>query len=169
MKKIVERYKWIVELIGILSIIASLIFVGLQLQQTQLISLAEFDSQRVQINLEYRAQIIEHIDIWTKGNADKALDTKSQEIYEMLIDNTWNRASAQSQARARIDQNASGGLLAEFASFLHNNPGARETWLLRDEASQNIRSVTGVARLIGASGNSLKVKEFLVLLDAEDN
>ena len=72
--------------------------------------------------------LISNIAIWEKGNAGESLDSESQAIYELLIQNMWSRANALSIAIELVEGRAASGI-ADFAAFLYTNPGARETWL----------------------------------------
>jgi len=154
------------ELAGGVSIVASLIFVGLQLRQEQQISLSEFQYQRIEILNDHRSLIMQHIDIWIAGNSGNELDQSSQEIYEMLIDNEWNRTSALESAGERLDGGSPGGLLSMFAKFLYDNAGAREVWLERDRETDTTRARAGIARSSAASSNSDRVKDFLDIFDS---
>ena len=123
-----ENYAQIVEIIGIISIIGSLIFVGLQLQQSQQISFAEQDLSSIEIELLLVTEINKHIDTWRKGNAGEPLDERATSIYKNLLDSAWTQANRLSQARARLG--ATGNIaMHEFALFLHDNPGAKALWL----------------------------------------
>ncbi len=64
-------WKDVLELIGIAAIVASLIFVGLQLKQSQDIALsASILASRVETN----SSISDHSDVWAKGNSGADLD-----------------------------------------------------------------------------------------------
>jgi len=52
MKRIKVSFEAWIQLIGMLSIVASLIFVGLEMQQTQRIALASQQTQRIQASMD---------------------------------------------------------------------------------------------------------------------
>ena len=63
------KWRETAELIGITSIVASLIFVGLELRQTQ--KVADIDSAAIRAEWFFsnRASINENAEIWVKGNS----------------------------------------------------------------------------------------------------
>ena len=67
-------WKDIVEFVGISAIVGSLIFVGLQMRQTQDIALNEDDYNRIGNEIEQKNALFEHADTWLKGNAEEPLD-----------------------------------------------------------------------------------------------
>jgi hypothetical protein len=123
-----KNYAQLIEIIGILSIVGTLIFVIIELQQSQQISFADQDLASIEIELALTTEINKHIDIWTKGNAGEQLDDRSAAIYRNLLDSVWVQASKLSQARSRLGAN-SNVAIHEFAVFLHENTGAKERWL----------------------------------------
>lgn len=127
-----NNYAQIVEIIGILSIVGTLIFVIIELQQSQQISFADQDLASIEIELALTTEINKHIDIWRSGNAGEELDGRSAAIYKNLLDSVWIQASKLSQARARLGAN-SNVAMHEFAVFLHENPGAKALWLKTSE------------------------------------
>jgi hypothetical protein len=61
------------ELIGIAAIVASLIFVGLQLRQEQRIAVVELNQNSTAINTEYQIAIANIADTWVKANNGEVL------------------------------------------------------------------------------------------------
>lgn len=120
-------WKSIAELVGIAAIVASLIFVGLELRQQQQMAVNESAYNVVENSREVRAALIEHADIWVRGNAGEELDRTEAAIYEELIRMLWARAfwSAITREAVGDDQNVA---VHDFAAFLHQNPGARHVW-----------------------------------------
>ncbi len=67
-------WKDVLELIGIAAIVASLIFVGLQLKQSQDIALSELSASILASRVETNSSISDHSDVWAKGNSGADLD-----------------------------------------------------------------------------------------------
>ncbi|MBX2850037.1 MAG: hypothetical protein KTR16_17050 [Acidiferrobacterales bacterium] len=130
----------ILEAIGFLSIVGSLLFVGFEMHQNQQISSAEQDLSRAEINMEFRDSINENIEIWMAGNAGQPLDEASQIIYKALIMNAWDKSEALSQARSRLGSDVNLAI-HQFAEFLHENPGARTIWTNEIERQMTNRQV----------------------------
>ena len=87
-----------VELIGIVALVASLLFVGLQLQQSQAITRFEGITDGATRNIAYRTLIADNADVWSRGCLAEDLTLEDQVIFAKLhssyIDNAyaqWNR------------------------------------------------------------------------------
>jgi hypothetical protein len=123
-----------VELVGIVAIVASLIFVGLEMRQAQKIALSERGVNTLMSEIEARRPIYEFPDIWTRGNAGDELSRSEAVIYRTLIQDI-NAYSYHRRHSASLmgDQNSFNSASWDLAGFLHENPGARREWeSLRD-------------------------------------
>jgi hypothetical protein len=131
-------WKDIAELIGIVAIVASLLFVGMELQQQQRMAVNEAGFNLVENGREVTNTIIEHADIWLKGNAGEELERVEAEVYRELIRLDWARAfwTAATQQGVGLDLNVA---IHDFAAFLHRNPGARRVWETEMAIEQNYR------------------------------
>ena len=126
-------WKVIAESIGILSIVLSLVFVGLQLQQSQVIARNEIENQYLENRIEANGQINDHVNIWVRGLAADKLSVEDAAIFVNLLNNinditfftALNHFTLGSIADARIG-------IDDFAIFLHQNPGARRAWEARE-------------------------------------
>ena len=58
----------ILEIVGVTAVVASLVFVGLELQQARSATTNERTLSRVEIGNEFRSQINQYSEIWMKGN-----------------------------------------------------------------------------------------------------
>lgn len=121
------NWKDIAELVGIAAIVGSLIFLGLEMQQTQEIALNEtrFNSAGSKIQ-EYIVRF-EHADIWVRGNAGEELDRAEAMIYEGLVRTSWLQSFWDNRSWLQLNITANEPL-HDFAWFLFRNPGAREIW-----------------------------------------
>ena len=116
------------QVIGIFALVASLIFVGLQIRQTKEIALNEAGYSSVSSNVEIHVGQNEYADIWVRGNADEDLTRIEESIYGNLLRDRTNRAFFQSNAYRRLGSDADIPT-STFIMFLHQNPGARSRWL----------------------------------------
>lgn len=125
------EFKDVAELVGIAAIVASLIFVGLQMKQSQALADAEnrlsYSSNRVDlINA-----INEHVDVWVKGNAGESLTTPEEEaIYTNLVSTYistffFNFAQQRDIRGTSADES---NPVANVVAFLYENPGAYAVW-----------------------------------------
>ena len=81
-----ERFNWmsIVEFVGVFSIVASLIFVGMQVKQDRQVALAA-SIQDASSNRLYWAELIaEHSDVWVKGLDGEMLSRAEKTKFEAL-------------------------------------------------------------------------------------
>jgi hypothetical protein len=127
------NWKDIAELIGITAIVASLIFVGLQMRQTLEIARNEDGYNRVANQIEANNAKFEHADIWLRGNAGEKLDRVDAMIYKELLRTAWNTAYWGNRSDQQLGISAD-TLIHDFAWFLHQNPGARAVW--EDDAKE---------------------------------
>ena len=77
----------LVELLGITAIVASLVFVGMELRQSRAISISEGNLANAEIQIERNNAINEHVNIWTRGNTGQPLNEDETVIFENLVKN----------------------------------------------------------------------------------
>jgi hypothetical protein len=125
-----SNWKGIAELVGIAAIVASLIFVALQLKQSQDIALSELGASRHASQVELDQSISNHAEIWARGNAGDELNQADAVIYRRLI-HSMHWASWTSWRRNLLFNQSIPWkiIIADFASFLYQNPGARKAWM----------------------------------------
>jgi len=123
------NWRALAEVVGIAAIVASLIFVGLQLRQSQDIALSELGASLHASRIELDNAISGHADIWARGNAGDELDRADTVVYRRLIHSThWSYWQIWRQ-NFRFGQTTPNAIaVADFASFLYRNPGARQAW-----------------------------------------
>ena len=133
-----KEWNEIAELVGIAAIVGSLLFVGLQMKQTQSIAESERFEITIGNRVEIRNAINEHADIWIRGNAGAELDPGDAVIYENLIQNLATQSQFSSFASDRLgNQRGAVANRTTFIMFLHKNPGARRLWeTLQTEVKQ---------------------------------
>ena len=134
--------KDIAELLGLAAIVASLVFVGVQMRQTQDIAIAEGYSSLFAARIEVGNSIKEHVDIWKKGTAGEKLQEKDLAIFAILV-NQLNENAVQAYLHASMveGKDAAEFSARNFAGFLYHNPGARKVWVDREEHLLRIRSL----------------------------
>jgi hypothetical protein len=137
--KILE-WKAVAELVGVISIVASLIFVGLQLNQSQKIALNEWGYSLVESNIAINNAYNEHPEIWAKGNAGEPLDMVEDVVYRNLLQISWGNAYWNVATQRRIG-NDNDVAIHDFAAFLFQNPGARTAWESEMETEQQYRDI----------------------------
>jgi len=135
------NWKDIAELVGIAAIVASLIFLGLQMQQAERLAQNEEDLAVLTSMISINTEMSENADIWLRGATGGDLSDTDAFIFKKLVHNTnlsaffgymrQNRMGRSEEARREI---------YDFASMLHRNPGARRVWLETEEEYVDYRS-----------------------------
>jgi len=127
-------WKGAAELVGIAAIVASLIFVGVELRQSRAIAIGEGNLSNAELHIESNNAINEHSVVWIRGNSGEALDNHEAVIFDNLV---RNKAVHAFMEYARLNQlefdEAADEINTLFSVFLFENPGARQSWT-RSEA-----------------------------------
>ena len=79
------NWKGLVEIFGISALVASLVFVGLQLQQSQDIAIAETFLSILDSELEVLHATNENAEIWAKANGGSQLTDAETVVFENLV------------------------------------------------------------------------------------
>ena len=163
-------WKGTVELIGIVAIVASLIFVGLQLQQEQEIARAQALGDFTATSVESRIAMTEYANVLVKGNSGAQLDAVESKILRNLVAIEEDRVFLQHLRGQTLGASLNTAELI-FASFLYRNPAARATWLqVADDMEKFVdplRTPESLARTRknGSSAFRERVKANLAKLD----
>jgi len=161
-----DRWKTIAEFAGITGIIVSLVFVGLQLRQEHRVALAERGFNMAESIYEEANGTIENAAIWVKGNAGvDELSPAETAIYNALIRKRFTLAYWNSYAARQLGEPRAIGI-HDFAAFLHENPGARRTWIAWMKTQQHNRE-TLVSEPVGAEYTNIVLAD-LEKLDQMD-
>jgi hypothetical protein len=129
------------ELIGIASIVASLIFVGLELRQSQIVAVQEAMDTRAGWFMANRASVNDHADIWLKGNSGAELTAVESVIYANLVRDLHTNNSFTFSRERRLGFDGYEYAAHELAWFLHQNPPAREQWEMYIDNRQQMREM----------------------------
>ena len=153
------------ESIGIIAIVASLVFVGLQLRQAEKTASAEGYASTMSNFIEVGNSVKANVNIWNRGAAGEELTGDEAAIFAVLVRQINDSAyfgymqelelSGEERARA----NAS-----DFAIFLYTNLGAQRVWLAREEHLLKYRGLLNPAT-DGFSGWKDMIIEDLAILD----
>ncbi len=136
------RWHDIAELIGIAAIVASLLFVGLQMRQAQKIAMSERAASELANALQQSDAAMAHADIWVKGNAGEELTRVEEAVFLHLVRNVNDLAYFGVQQQRWLGRDEVAELdVAAYAAFLYENPGARRVWRAREANLQRYRRV----------------------------
>ena len=138
------RWKEIIEFVGILAIVASLIFVGLQLRQEHAIASAELQNEMISARIELNDQVIANAAVLVKANGGGHLTEEEQIILYELVDSHWADGFFGYRRWQFVEHPAYLAPVRAFAHFLHRNPAALPVW---EAMPQNSDSVGGAQRV----------------------
>ena len=128
------KWKSLAETLGIAAIVASLIFVGLQMRQSQVIAIAETYMSILSSEIEVRNAVSEHAILWSKANSGAELDEAETVIFGNLVANLSSETHRSMNQLRRLDHiGAARNQVHNFASFLYQNPAARQVWKVQQE------------------------------------
>jgi len=164
-------WKDIAELVGIAAIVASLIFVGVQVQQDRQIAQAQAAADMLENGLESRANINQFAHVLVKGNSGAQLDQTESMILRNIVQNEEDRVFLHIWR-----EQVTGGTLSNtpeliFARFLYQNPAARNMWLQiavdMETLVDPLRSPESLRRTreSGSAAFRARIKAYLAELD----
>ena len=115
------------ELVGVAAIVASLVFVGLQMRQAQDISLGQRAQSQAMNSIELTNAIKEHPEIWARGLAGEPLNATDSIVFDNLMKARNDYAYFSSLASIELGYESGANYYAtSYGVFLFRNPGARQ-------------------------------------------
>ncbi len=137
-----KKFNEVAELLGMVAIVASLIFVGLQLRQSQQIALAEMEAANSSASIELASLLSDHSEVWVRGIAGEELEDSDAEVFKSIVITLADNAySKQEQFRLLGDDELADAKVHEFAAYLYDRPGARRAWIELEASLKNSRSL----------------------------
>jgi len=137
------KLKGILELIGIGAIVASLVFVGLQLQQEQEIALVDTYGTVAEAGINLSMQVGENMEVWQKALDGHELTTEEYGVFIGLFNAVMIHYQQNFVRWRRIGPFDPDAIASEFAYALYIFPGMKSAFEerikfkdARDEARQ---------------------------------
>jgi hypothetical protein len=160
------HWKDIAELVGITAIVASLVFVGLQMMQARDIAISDGNLANAANKVERNNAILEHPDVWARGSAGEELNEADAVIFRYLVQNTIDITFFEVVRMRRLGaDNIAEGLVADFAAFLLEHPGMRKMWVEEELRTQRYREQLSVADNSSHTSFAAEVRSYLARLD----
>ena len=145
------NWRVVAELVGLVAIVGSLLFVGIQLRQEQTIALAEINQSAVESYVGVNAFIAEHAGVLVRSNAGDQLTDAEALIMNRIVHSLHIKFRIEAAMRKSLGDSEDMAPKL-FAMFLHNNPGAFRVWLELSEEEEEQYSLL--------SGGSIYVSDF---------
>ena len=162
------NWKAIAESIGILAIVASLVFVGLQLQQERIVASSQVNMATLETIVAIDTAMAEHADVWVKARNMQDLSEAEIQIVDRLVHMAMNKAFFEALAIVKIRSGGSAidfekapGPVMAFAVMLHENPGARKIWAESADKFEEAYEKIGYS---GTSSFNEVVRDYLLQL-----
>jgi len=130
-----EKWREIAEAIGVAAIVASLVFVGLQIRQESDIARLELIDRSTEQQRDLKVWIAENSDLWIRGCAGSELSETDQVVFHHIVDMYINQTYNRWVVRYAItEQTGAGGqyLIDALAANVHRYPGFRSARAARD-------------------------------------
>ena len=136
------HWKNAAELLGITAIVASLIFVALQMRQAQELAVAEANLSLLSSRVEINNGMNDYADIWVRGRSGDELGEAEEVIFSNLVSNLNDRAFFRFRQLVVLGETEGAQVgLHDFAALLYQNPGARRIWSAREDNLMESRSI----------------------------
>jgi len=137
------NWKTIAEFVGILAIVGSLIFVGLQMRQEQAIALVDTYGSVVESNVAVLNLIGAHPDIWEKGLLGDELSTSNEIIFSGMARAVFSHHAHMSIRVGRIGLGNSEDILQQLAYAIYIFPGLRRQFEADNEFQKRRNAAIG--------------------------
>jgi hypothetical protein len=164
-----QNVKETAELVGVGAIVASLIFVGLQMRQTAAIARGQMYSNQLANALASYSAISDHPDIWVRGKRGDELDPADAEVFYQQVLGVADQAYYEVKEGDLLGFGTPERVLdiADFAGFLYENPGARRVWKDEEQRLRKVRRLVmpGEQRSTWAD----QVNEMLLKIEKSDS
>jgi len=126
-----QHWKDLLEGIGFLTLISSLIFVGFQIRQDYTIARAENASDFDDTMIEYAHVINSNRDVWLRGLEGAELSLPDQVTFETVAFTVWQKFFGLYSRNKLLDRGSGTKAARQFAGELFIFPGLRQYFLSR--------------------------------------
>jgi hypothetical protein len=167
-EKVLKTTDWksIVEFLGITAIVASLIFVGLEMRQARQIAMADGALANGANEIERHNSIADNAEIWRSGNSGSELSENDEVVFRSLVQIVHATEFMEIARLRRVGANdIADALTADFSVFLYKNPGARRVWTEISQDTTKYRSLLMSGKLIWDGEFANTVNSHLAKLD----
>jgi hypothetical protein len=125
------RLKEVVEIVAVISIVASLIFVGMQLRQDKEIAAAQVFVESDGLVFELSQMVNENRDVWIRGLNGEELSELDEVTFESIAVAVYQRHRGIASRVTRLDTGIAGNRAKHYAYILYQHPGLRRVFMSR--------------------------------------
>ncbi len=120
------------EIIGMLAIVASLIFLGFQIQQDRAVALAQIIADHDDTQIEWARLISENNAIWVKGLESQELSKEESATFFAMAGAYFNKEADRYSRGIIISSVPPHSVSTRFAHVIHSYPGLERAWKDQD-------------------------------------
>ena len=125
-------WKDIAELLGIAAIVASLTFLGFQIQQDRDVALAQIFADHDDTQIEWARLITENNVIWVKGLESQELSKEESATFFAMAGAYFNKEADRYSRGFIISSVPPHTVSTRFAHVIHSYPGLERAWRDQD-------------------------------------
>ncbi len=152
-----SNWKDVAEVLGVVAIVLSLAFVGIQLQQDQKIAGAQAYIDAASQITELNQLISENKEIWVRGLDDEELSKEDEVVFQSIYHALFVRKVAQWQRGIRLSAGDPKSSIHDFAYNIHKYPGLRRSYE---------QMITSLEEQTSAFGRTIDEASFVAQVDA---
>ena len=152
-----SNWKDVAEVLGVVAIVLSLAFVGIQLQQDQKIAGAQAYIDAASQITELNQLISENKEIWVRGLDDEELSKEDEVVFQSIYHALFVRKVAQWQRGIRLSAGDPKSSIHDFAYNIHKYPGLRRSYE---------QMITNLEEQGSAFGRTISEDSFVAQVDA---
>ena len=117
------------QVIGIFALVASLIFVGVQLQQDRTLAVVDSMYARAQTVVGLGELVSNNNDVWVNGLAGEELSGPEKAIFQAIVESVEAHFVSRYTRLVRIGGPMSpADVVSDYAFAIYMHPGLRESW-----------------------------------------
>ena len=129
------------ELIGVIAIVGSLLFVGFQLAQDRRIAQAELTIEYEMKQTELSSLISQNSELWEKGLSGEELTSAEEVVFEAIVHAVMVKYDAMyDRAETQLGTRPADGIPRQFAMHIYSHPGFRRVW---EQRCDYLKGITG--------------------------
>ena len=135
-----KNWRNLIEFIGIFALIASLVFVGFQLQQDQRLAEAQIYADFDDTQIELSRLVIENVEVWLAGSNLQELSEADSQTFEAVAMAVMAKYNGLMARAVRLKTDPVEDYALDYAFLLYNNEGLQNSFRTRCTIGQELRN-----------------------------
>lgn len=131
-------WKEVVEIVGIFAVVASLLFVGVQLRQDQDIAEAQVYADFDDTQIALTELILDNHELWVAGSSGGELSASDQSSFAAITNAILAKYNGFISRAQRLDTRPAEDYAVQYAYVLYSHPGLRDAFERRCRISVDL-------------------------------